>query len=119
MLPIGWEQINLLLNVSKSNLLLFNVGNQPQTKFEIFIDHDEQLKQKEYAKYLGIFIDNKLSWKKNMSKLLILKQRNSHNMQNAIYLQEKQLRNMYNAFIKPCLEYGSLTCRGERGAKQS
>ena len=70
MLPIGWEQINLLLNVSKSNLLLFNVGNQPQTKLEIFIDHDEQLKQKEYAgykkykKYLGIFIDNKLSWKK-------------------------------------------------------
>ena len=56
---------------------------------------------------------------KNISKLLILKQRNSHNMQNAIYLQEKQLRNMYNAFIKPCLEYGSLTCGGERGAKQS
>ena len=117
MLPIGWEQINLLLNVSKSNLLLFNVGNQPQTKFEIFIDHDEQLKQKEYAKYLGIFIDNKLSWKKNMSKLLILKQRNSHNMQNAICLQEKQLRNMYNAFIKPCLEYGSLTWGGVGGQK--
>ena len=56
---------------------------------------------------------------KNISKLLILKQRNSHNMQNAIYLQEKQLRNMYNAFIKPCLQYGSLTCGGERGAKQS
>ena len=118
MLPIGWEQINLLLNVSKSNLLLFNVGNQPQTKFEIFIDHDEQLKQKEYAKYLGIFIDNKLSWKKNMSKLLILKQRNNHNMQNAICLQEKQLRNMYNAFIKPCLEYRSLTWGRGGGRKQ-
>ena len=25
------------------------------------------------------------------------------------YLQEKKLRNMYNAFIKPYLEYGSLT----------
>ena len=56
--------------------------------------------------------------KKNMSKLLILKQRNSHNMQNAICLQEKQLRNMYNAFIKPCLEYGSLTWGGEWGAKE-
>ena len=39
------------------------MGNQPQTKFEIFIDH-EQLKQKECTKYLGLFIDNKLSWKK-------------------------------------------------------
>ena len=42
---------------------LFNVGNQPQTKFEIFVDH-EQLKQKECTKYLGPFIDNKLSWRK-------------------------------------------------------
>ena len=83
------------------------MGNQPQTKFEIFVDH-EQLKQKECAKYLGPFIDNKLSWKKQHieTTMLILNQRNSHNMQNAIYLQEKQLRNMYNAFIKPCLEYG-------------
>ena len=32
------------------------MGNQPQTKFEIFIDH-EQLKQKKCAKYLGLFID--------------------------------------------------------------
>ena len=69
MLPIGWEQINLLLSVSKSNLLLFNVGNQPQTEFEFFIDHDEQLKQKEYAKYLGVFIDNKLSWKKHIQTI--------------------------------------------------
>ena len=69
MLPIGWEQINLLLSVSKSNLLLFNVGNQPKTEFEIFIDHDEQLKQKEYAKYLGVFIDNKLSWKKHVQTI--------------------------------------------------
>ena len=36
------------------------MGNKPQTKFEIFIDDHEQLKQKEYAKYLGIFIDIKL-----------------------------------------------------------
>ena len=65
MLSIGWEPINLLLNVSKLNLLSFNVGNQPQTRLEIFIDH-EQLKQKEYAKDLGIFIYNKLSWKKHI-----------------------------------------------------
>ena len=69
------------------------MGNQPQTKFEIFIDH-EQLKQKKCAKYLGLFID-KNHGKKGISKLLILNQRNSHNMQNTIYLPEKQLRDMY------------------------
>ena len=34
--------------------------------------------------------------KNGISKLLILNQRSSRNMQNTIYLQEKQLRNMYN-----------------------
>ena len=33
-----------------------------------------------------------------MSKLPILEQRNSHNMQNAICLQEKQLRDMIITF---------------------
>ena len=56
--------------------------------------------------------------KNSISKLLILNQRNSHNMQNAIYLQEKQLRNMYNAFIKPCLEYGWLTWGKGRGGEE-
>ena len=57
----NWLRANRLsLNKSKSNLLLFNVGNKPQTKFEILIDDHEQLKQKEYTKYLGIFIDIKL-----------------------------------------------------------
>ena len=62
----NWLTVNIVTrNVSKSNLLLFNVGSKPQNKFEIFIDH-EQLEQKEYAKYLGIFVDNKLSWKKHI-----------------------------------------------------
>ena len=76
------------------------MGNKPQNKFEIFIDH-EQLEQKEYAKYLGIFVDNKLSWKKHIqttnlkiSKGIVIIRKMQH------YLQEKQLRNMYNAFNK-------------------
>ena len=59
MLQTGLEH-RLALNGSKSNLLLFNIGNKPDDKFEIFIDQ-EQLKKKKYAKYLGIFIDKKLS----------------------------------------------------------
>ena len=97
----NWLTANIVTrNVSKSNLLLFNVGSKPQNKFEIFIDH-EQLEQKEYAKYLGIFVDNKLSWKKHIqttnlkiSKGIVIIRKMQH------YLQEKQLRNMYNAFNK-------------------
>ena len=46
----NWLRTNkLTLNISKSNLFSFNMGNKSQTKFDIFIDY-EQLKQKEYTK---------------------------------------------------------------------
>ena len=61
-----WFRANkLTLNVWKSNFLLFNVGNKHQNKFEISTDQ-AQLEQKEYAKYLGISIDNPISWKKHI-----------------------------------------------------
>ena len=58
----------LTLIVSKSNLLLINIANKPHDKFETFIDQ-EQLEKKEYAKYLGIFIDSNLSWKKRIQAI--------------------------------------------------
>lgn len=58
----------LTLIVSKSNLLLINISNKPHDKFETFIDQ-EQLEKKEYAKYLGIFIDSNLSWKKRIQAI--------------------------------------------------
>lgn len=58
----------LTLIVSKSNLLLINIGNKPHDKFETFIDQ-EQLEKKEYAKYLGIFIDSNLPWKKRIQAI--------------------------------------------------
>ena len=46
----NWLRANkLTLNISKSNLFSFNMGNKSQTKFDIFIDY-EQLKQKECTK---------------------------------------------------------------------
>ena len=66
------------------------MGNKPQNKFEIFIEQ-EQLEQKEYAKYLGIFIDNKPSWKKHIqtTNLKISKEiATIRKMRH--YLQEKQ-----------------------------
>ena len=37
----NWLRANkLTLNISKSNLLSFNVGNKPQTKSEIFNDYE-------------------------------------------------------------------------------
>ena len=103
----------LTLNVKKSNLLFFNIGNnEPKKDINIYLD-GEQLKPKEYAKYLGVYIDNKLSWQNHIQET-----NNKINKGIGIlkimrhYLQDKQLINLYFSFIKPYIEYGTLAWGG-------
>ena len=51
----------LTLNVEKSNLVLFRSIKKTVETLNIKIK-GEQIEEKDYAKYLGILIDNKLSW---------------------------------------------------------
>ena len=50
----------LILNVSKSNFIVFNQGKH-HFKLDIKLDNDPLI-QKDCVKYLGIFIDSKLLW---------------------------------------------------------
>ena len=110
----NWLKANkLTLNVKKSNLLFFNIGNnEPKKDINIYLD-GEQLKPKEYAKYLGVYIDNKLSWQKHIQET-----NNKINKRIEIlkiirhYLQDKQLINLYSSFIEPYIEYGTLAWGG-------
>ena len=110
----NWLKANkLTLNVKKSNLQVFNIGNnEPRKDINIYLD-GEQLKPKEYAKYLGVYIDNKLSWQKHIQET-----NNKINKGIGIlkimrhYLQDKQLINLYSSFIKPYIEYGTLAWGG-------
>ena len=50
-----------IANVKKSNLLLFNLDrNRTKEKPNIYLD-TEVFEQKEFANYLGIYIDENLS----------------------------------------------------------
>ena len=110
----NWLKANkLTLNVKKSNLLFFNIGNnEPKKDINIYLD-GEQLKPKEYAKYVGVYIDNKLSWQKHIQET-----NNKINKGIGIlkiirhYIQDKQLINLYSSFIKPYIEYGTLAWGG-------
>ena len=65
---------------------------------------DEKLQQKDFAKYLGVYFDNKLSWKKHTEKTNIKVNKGLEILRKMYYLlQEKELKNLYNAFIKPSL----------------
>ena len=58
-----WLAANKLsLNVKKSNFLHFHRGNSKKTPLTIKIN-ETAVEEKESTKYLGVFIDNKLSWK--------------------------------------------------------
>ena len=62
----SWLKANkLTLNVEKSNLIQFSFGKNTKNKENINITiNNEELEQKDYAKYLGLFVDKNLSWRK-------------------------------------------------------
>ena len=85
-----------------------------KTDLDIRLGNEKlEVKLKEYAKYLGIYIDSKLTWEKQIqttnSKLdkgIGLTRTMSH------FLQEKQLKLLFSAFISPYLDYGALAWGG-------
>ena len=109
----NWLKANkLTLNVKKSNLLFFNIGNnESKNDINIYLD-GEQLKPKEHVKYLGVYIENK-PWQKHIQET-----NNKINKGIGIlkimrhYLHDKQLINPYSSFIKPYIEYGTLAWGG-------
>lgn len=106
----NWLDANKLsLNVSKSNMILFK-KNRTKTNQKLTIKiMDEEIKEKEYTKYLGILIDNKLTWKQHINHVnlkvtkglaILYKLRN--------YVSEQILRMLYFSFIQPHIDYGLL-----------
>ncbi len=103
----NWLIANKLsLNVGKSNVLLFRRKNEKVLPINIKINGCT-IDVKEYAKYLGILIDNKLSFKQHTQHV------NSRLVKgNAIlsmvrhYLPKPTLINTYNAYIQPHIDYG-------------
>ena len=63
---IEWLEINkLTLNVSKSNFVIFSVPQKKAVDIKIYLCN-MQLEKKDYDKYLGVYIDKHLSWKKQI-----------------------------------------------------
>ena len=87
-----------MIIAKKSNLIAFKVGNNQSADETINIYIENQiLKPKDTTKYLGVYIDKRLSWDRHIehinSKLNrgILRKRRS-------YLQQDSLRSIHNSF---------------------
>ena len=106
---VNWLQANkLTLNVDKSNLVLFIKGNQKNsTKIIVKIDK-EQIKEKEYIKYLGLLIDNKLSWQHHVKYLNLKVAKGIGIIAKLQHFVSKNTLKMLYAFVQPHIDYGLL-----------
>ena len=109
-----WLRANKLsLNVKKSNILLFRAKNATKENALNVMINNEPLEEKEYTKYLGLYIDNKLTWKFQIEHIKTkLVKGNAILARLRHHTTEKVIRNLYNSFIQPHLDYGALVWGG-------
>ena len=112
-----WLRANMLsLNVKKSNYILF--GNRlpdiDLSSNKILIN-DSSIEHVDVVKFLGVYIDNKLTWKHHISHLNLIISR----LVGIMYklrpkLADRAMMSMYNALILPHLMYGNIVwgCAG-------
>jgi hypothetical protein len=102
----SWIHSNKLsLNVEKSHLIVFSKARNPPNDAMVFLD-GKQLTQVHSIKFLGVFIDDKLSWQQHINYIRGKLSRTIGILSRAkILLNQSTLRNIYFAFTHPYLTY--------------
>ena len=100
----GWLISNKLsLNVGKSCFLKFSL--LPKNDINIKIA-SSTLEQKRVTKYLGVLIDDKLSWKDHIQSINIKLRKGIGILSNIKdYVTQPTLKSLYYSFIHPYLNY--------------
>ena len=98
----------LSLNVKKSNFLHFHYGKSQKSDLEIKINNTT-VEEKNYTKYLGVFIDNKLTWeiqvqhiKSRLARGIGMISKIRH------YVDEACLLKMFYSFVQSHINYNIL-----------
>ena len=106
-----WLSANKLsLNVKKSNFLHFRHGHSKKQNQKINLElNGSKVEEKEVAKYLGVLIDNKLSWKSHIEHVKTkLSRGNGMISKIRYYVNDQCLLNLYYAFIQSHINYNLL-----------
>ena len=106
----NWLKANKIpLNVGKTGLVLFT-SSKKQLACDLKIKlNGKRLHETDSAKYLGIQIDKRLTWKQHINHVTIkLNKANAMLSKLRHVLDIKTLRSVYNAIFEPHLCYASL-----------
>jgi hypothetical protein len=102
-----WLAANRLsLNVGKSKLLFYTNKNRDILKNIVIKINNEQLKEVDHAKYLGVIMDNKLNWNVHISNIKMrLSKGISMLAKIRHYIPESALRSLYFTFVNSHIDY--------------
>ena len=103
-----WLNVNrLALNVKKTNFVIFRSNRKPANHNVTLILNRKALEQKDHVKYLGIYMDQHLNWKyqishvsKKVSRGVGILSKLRH------FLNTKLLCNIYYCLVYSYLSYG-------------
>ena len=104
----SWIHANKLsLNIDKTNYMLFSNSLNRLPNYVMM--NGVHLSQVESTKFLGLYIDNDLSWKTHVNHLCKLLSRNTGIINKLkLFLTTKVLLTIYTSLISPYLNYGIL-----------
>ena len=109
----GWIQKNLSLYVSKSNFIIFHPYQRKlhrEVNLKILDNNSEQLvslERKTYVKYLGVLIDENLSWKHHINYISTKISKGIGIIARLRHLVPRTtLLNIYCSLIEPYISYG-------------
>ena len=101
-----WLYMNKLsVNAKKTNFMMFTNRNVDIEQFHIKLAGSE-IKHVPSLKFLGITIDNKLTWKNHLDIICNKLSKNVGVLYRIKMLPTNILRMIYNAIIAPFLDYG-------------
>ena len=105
-----WLNVNrLALNVKKTNFVIFRSNRKAANYNVVLILNRKALAQKVHVKYLGILMDQHLSWKYQISHISKKVSRGVGILSKLRhFLDSKLLRNIYYCLVYSYLNYGVL-----------
>ena len=105
-----WLQANKRsLNIKKTQIIIFKTRKK-QLKGEIKVKiNDQEIKQVESTKFLGIYIDSTLTWKQHINYIMDKMSKTSGIFCKARHFVPLKIpRNLYYSLVYPYLQYGNI-----------
>lgn len=104
---LKWLQINkLTLNIKKTHFMIFRSTRKKLSITEKLLINGQEIELVQFTKFLGIYIDSRLTWGKHIDYIKGKVARSIGILCKARkYLNKTTLMTLYYSFVYPCLSY--------------